>query len=112
MVILAIGVDSSFLASKRPVWQSAGCYVTAVESIREAIDRFQGGDFDLILLGSSISVESRERLTFLVRASGSQIPVVCFAESCNDRADLLHVIGELLAKTVRTNTAAQAGEAG
>jgi hypothetical protein len=52
-----------------------------VESIREAIVQFRDGAYDLILLGHSIPIESRERLAFLIRTSGSRIPVVCFADS-------------------------------
>jgi len=118
-VILAVGVDSSLLASQRPVWLSAGYYVTFAGSIREAILQFRDGDFDLIILDHSIPIESRERLTFLIRATGSQIPVVCVADSPgghysfadatigNEPDDFLQVIRELLAKQVKTHAALQ-----
>ena len=118
-VVLSVGVDYSVLARQRPVWQSAGCYVTSAGSIREAIVQLRDGDFDLILLGHSIPIESRERLTFLIRASRSQIPVVCVTDSpggldssadvtiCDEPGNLLQVIGELLAKRVNTHTAIQ-----
>lgn len=108
-IILAVGVESSLLANQRPFWESAGCYVTPVVSIREAIVQFRDGDFDLILLGYSIPIESQERLTFLIRASGSRIPVVCISDSPghhdgfadatirNEGDDLLQVIEELSA---------------
>lgn len=113
-VVLAVGVDSSLLASQRPVWQSAGYRITAPASIREAMVQFWGGDFDLILLSHSIPIESRERLTFLIRASGSRKPLVCvtdlpgdhdrFADATirNEPDHLLQVIGELLAKRMKT----------
>ena len=116
-VVLSVGVDSSVLACQRPVWQSAGCYVTSAGSIREAIVQLRDGDFDLILLGHSIPIESRERLTFLIRASRSQIPVVSFMDSpggldgfadvtiCAEPGNLLQVIGELLDKRVKTHAA-------
>ena len=118
-VILAVGVDSSLLASQRPVWQSAGYYVTFAGSIREAILQFRDGDFDLILLDHSVPIESRERLTFLIRATGSQIPVVCVADSPgghysfadatigNEPDDFLQVIRELSAEQVKTHAALQ-----
>jgi len=102
-------MDSSILANQKPFWESAGCYVTAVASIREAIVQFRDGDFDLILLGCSIPTESRERMTFLIRTSGSRIPVVCVADTSgghdsfadatirNEGDDLLQVVEELLA---------------
>ena len=72
-VVFAVGVDPSVLVSQRSVRQSAGCYVTSAGSIREAIVQLGDGDLDLILLGDSVPIESRERLTFLIRASRSQI---------------------------------------
>lgn len=110
-IILAVGMDSSFLASQRTLWQSAGCYVTSAGSIREAIVQFRDGDFDLILLGHSIPIESRERLTFLIRACGARIPVVYVTDSsgcqdsfadatvCNEGEDLLQVIKQLASRS-------------
>ena len=54
------------------VWRSAGYIVVSADSIGEAIDHFNAGDFELVVLGDSISIESRQRLTSLIRASGSQ----------------------------------------
>jgi DNA-binding NtrC family response regulator len=58
--------------------------VTSAVSIREAIERFKAGDFDLVLLGHSIPREDRERLTFLIRASGSHVPVASIGGSFGD----------------------------
>jgi DNA-binding NtrC family response regulator len=119
-VVLAIGVDSALLANQCSAWQSAGYFVTFAESIREAIVHFRDGDYDLVLLGPSIPADSRERLTFLVRAGGSRIPVVCIADSssaCDSFADatfrnepdeLLRGIGEVLAKRAKAPAASQA----
>jgi len=84
-VVLAVGLDSSLLASEGSVFRSPGYIVTFAGSIREAIGRLKDGDFDLVLLGQSISTDSRERLTFLIRATGSRIPVLDFMESPGDR---------------------------
>jgi CheY-like chemotaxis protein len=105
--ILAIGVDSALLETQRPLWESAGYSVTSAESIREVIVQFRDGDFDLILLGDSIPIEDRKRLTFLIRISGSRIPVVCMTRSSRshdgfadatirDRGDILQAIEKLL----------------
>jgi len=111
-VLLAVGLDSSLLESQRSVWQSAGYHITSADSIREGIAQFHKGDFDLVLLSHSIPAESRERLTFLIRASGSRIPVICVSDSsssCDSFADatvqggqdnLLRGIENLLAKRV------------
>jgi CheY-like chemotaxis protein len=37
------------------------------------------GDFDLVLLDNSLPTKDRDRLTCLIRASGSRIPVVSVA---------------------------------
>jgi hypothetical protein len=112
-VVLAVGLDSTLLASQSLAWQSAGCSPIFAESIREAIVHIRGGHLDLVLLGRSISADSRERLAFLIRASGSRIPVVCVADSPNDSdafADatirsepikLLEGIGEIIAKRAK-----------
>lgn len=119
-VVLAVGLDSTLLASQSSAWQSAGYIITTAGSIREAITHFRAGDFDLVLLGGSIPADSRERLAFLIRASGSQIPVVCVADSPDDSdsfADatirsepikLLEDIGEIIAKRAKTPAASHA----
>lgn len=109
--ILAVGLDSSLLANRHSMWQSAEYFITSVGSIREAILHFKNGDFDLILLGHSIPAESRERLTFVIRAYGSRIPVVCitdrsghqgsFADAAikNRPNDVIEGIGEFFGET-------------
>jgi DNA-binding response OmpR family regulator len=108
-VVLAIGMDSWVLEAQRKAWQSAGYFVTSAGSIRDAIDDFQSGDFDLVLMSHSIPTEKRERLTSMIRATGSRVPVVCVTNSPSDwesfagatvksePSDLLQRIGELLA---------------
>jgi len=110
-VILAVGLDPLLPTAQSPAWKSAGYIVISVGTIKEAIDHFRAGDFDLVLLGNSISLENKERLTFLIRSSGSRTPVVCIAnltEDCgcfadatlrNDSGELLSGIQELLAKS-------------
>jgi DNA-binding NtrC family response regulator len=119
-VVLAVGLGSSLLTVQSSVWNSVGYFVTFAGSIREAIDHFRNGDFDLVLLGRSIPADSRERLAFLIRASGSQIPVVCVADSSNDSdsfADatirsepikLFDEIEEIMAKRAKTPAATRA----
>jgi CheY-like chemotaxis protein len=80
-VVLAVGLDSRLLATHTSVWRSAGYFVESADSIGEAIDLFNGGDFDLVVLGDSISIDSGERLTRLIRATGSQTPVVVIGNS-------------------------------
>jgi len=108
-VILAVGLDSWKITAQSSVLRPAGYIVVSAHSIRDAIDHFKGGDFDLVLLDQSISVEDKERLIFMIRASGSQTPVVSaahfsgdshsFADATpkNDSVAMLTGMGELLA---------------
>jgi DNA-binding NtrC family response regulator len=112
-VVLAIGVDSSLLEIQSSAWKSSGYIVTFAWSIKDAITHFRYGDFDLVLLGHSLPAESRERLTFLIRASGSRVPVVYIAGTSNDcdssadatvkgePTNILQEIEELLASRFR-----------
>jgi len=80
-LVLTVGSDSSLLGSLSEVLKSAGYMVVSALSIREAVDRFQDGDFDLIILCHSIPTKDRERLIGLIRASGSLTPIVCIAKT-------------------------------
>jgi DNA-binding response OmpR family regulator len=119
-VVLAVGLDPWMLMAQDSAWRSEGYIVVSVHSIRDAIDHFKAGDFDLVLLGHSMTIENQERLTFLIRASGSNTPVVCISSSGgvsytfadatlrNDPTDLLVGIKELLARRTRLPAAEQA----
>ncbi|HEY1984064.1 MAG TPA: hypothetical protein VGG85_01565 [Terracidiphilus sp.] len=75
-VVLAVGLDSWLLTLQASVWRSAGYIVVSAFSIREAIDDFMAGDFDLVLMCESIPVEDQERLISQIRKSGSRTPVM------------------------------------
>jgi DNA-binding NtrC family response regulator len=89
-VVLAVGLDSWQLTAQSSALRSAGFVFVSAMSNREAIEHFKAGDFDLVLLGHSIPMEQKERLTFLIRENGSRTPVVCIAKlpsDCNPYAD-------------------------
>lgn len=118
-VVLAVGMDSWKLTAQSSVWRSQGLIVISAGSINEAISHFRAGDFDLVLLDQSISPASSDRLTFLIRASGSLTPVVCLAgiaSDChafedstlgngNDSNQLIADMKELLTKKARVREA-------
>jgi CheY-like chemotaxis protein len=79
-VVLVVGFDSWLLTLQASALKSAGYIVVSAVSIKEAIDHFRAGDFDLVLLGHSISLEHKQRLTFQIRKSGSTTPVACIAD--------------------------------
>jgi DNA-binding NtrC family response regulator len=83
-LVLAVGLDSSQFENRYSVLRASKCFVTSVGSIQEAISHFHHGDFDLVLIGNSLSAESRERLAFLIRSLSSRIPVVYVTESPGD----------------------------
>jgi CheY-like chemotaxis protein len=80
-MILSVGLNAAFLSSRASFLVSAGYLVISALSVKEAIRLFQVGGFDLIVLCHSIPHKDRERLTCLIRASGSFIPVVSVTES-------------------------------
>ncbi len=75
-VVLSVGLDPHLLDSRSLVLQSAGYLVVTADSIKQAVDRFEEGDFDLVLLCQSIAAKEKDRLTGWIRASGSGVPVV------------------------------------
>jgi DNA-binding response OmpR family regulator len=107
-VVLAVGLDPWLLTAHTRDCISAGYFVVSAYSIVEAIDLFNGGDFDLVVLGDSVSMENRQKLTSLIRASGSQTPVTRIGNSSaahdslsdaplkNDSSTLVTELRELL----------------
>lgn len=79
-VVLSVGLDSSLLWIRNAVLQSVGYNVVSASSIKETVERFLAGDFDLVILCHSIPSRDRDRLACLIRASGSLVPIVCIAE--------------------------------
>jgi CheY-like chemotaxis protein len=78
-VVLAVGFDQSLLRLRTLVLQCAGYHVESASSLKEAVDRFQSGDFDLVLLCHSVPRKDRYRLTSFLRSSGSRTPIVSIA---------------------------------
>jgi CheY-like chemotaxis protein len=78
-LILSVGIDPLTLYAREAVLRSAGYIVVSAMSIKEAFHLFLDGDFDLMVLCHTLPVRDRERLTCLIRASGSRIPVACIS---------------------------------
>jgi DNA-binding NtrC family response regulator len=107
-VVLAVGMDSWQLTAERSMWNTAGYFFVPATSIRDAMNHFKAGDFDLVLLGHLISAEDKERLTRSIRACSSSTQVVSiagpqsnydyFADATlrSDSGDLLMNMRELL----------------
>lgn len=78
--ILAVGLDSHLLDTRRMILQSAGYIVVTAGSIKEAFHLFLNGDFGLVVLCHSIPERDRDGLACMIRASGSLTPVVGIAK--------------------------------
>ena len=65
VAILTVGLTLS-LAAKR-AWERRGVFLTFAHSPGEAVPLLRHGDFDLCLLGNSISKESRAKLVGVVK---------------------------------------------
>ena len=112
-VVLAVGFDLSLMRTRTLVLQSAGYIVESASTLKEAVDRFQAGDFDLVLLCHSIPMKDRDRLTCLIRATGALTPVVSIARNHGECPEFVNatledgpnkflaVIGEELGKAAR-----------
>jgi DNA-binding response OmpR family regulator len=75
-LILLVGLDSSLLGARKVILQSAGYSTMSAFSIEEAAHRFLSGDFNLVLLDSTLPIKDKDRLACLIRASGSRTPIV------------------------------------
>ncbi len=109
-LILSVGLDPSILYSREAILRAEGYIVVSSTSIKEAFHLFQDGDFDLMIVDETVAAKDRERLTCLIRASGSRIPIASissisrggdvFPEATipSHSADLVAEIRHLLAK--------------
>jgi CheY-like chemotaxis protein len=84
--ILSFGLDPLILYAREAVLRSEGYIVVSATSVKEAIHLFQDGDFDLMILGNTLPAEDRERLTCLIRASGSRIPIASISSTPWERS--------------------------
>jgi CheY-like chemotaxis protein len=58
-IVLSVGFDPALLMTRVLVLQSAGYLVEQASSVTKAIDLFQAGDFDLVLLCHSVPRKDR-----------------------------------------------------
>jgi CheY-like chemotaxis protein len=93
-VVLAVGFDWSLMRTRSLALQAEGYIVESASSLEEAVDRFQAGDFDLVLLCHSIPMKDRDHLTCRIRATGSLTPVVSIARSLGECDAFVHAILE------------------
>ena len=79
LTVLAIGLDLP--KAMMTTWETRGVFLSSTHSPGEAIPLLRYGDFDLCLLGKSVSQESRAKLVSLLRHSlHSSMPVVSLVD--------------------------------
>ncbi len=113
-LVLSVGSDPFILDARDFILRSAGYIVVSAMSIEEAVHLFRDGDFDVIVLCHSLPMKDCERLTCLIRASGSQIPILsvssgaaagrnAFADATLDRApgSFLRSLEEMMSRHAR-----------
>jgi DNA-binding response OmpR family regulator len=75
-VVLSVGHDHTLLAIRNMVLSQSGYKVVPAVTAAEFVDRFFGGDFDLVILCHSIPEEERRRMADIVRQQSPSTPVV------------------------------------
>jgi CheY-like chemotaxis protein len=93
-VILNVGHDPILLETRSIVLRSAGYKVESAWSVKEAATKFLAGDFDGVILCHSIPAKDRDRLSCLIRASGSLTPVIAVSASSRQRDSFADAIIE------------------
>src|ERR1700687_6309896 len=103
-VVLTVGWDPWLLAAQNSAWRAAGYIAVSAATISEAFRHFKAGDFDLVLLGKSVSREERKRLTRQIRDTGAWAPVVDTANLPDDFASLERAVDQVAAKPVSVSS--------
>ena len=80
-LILTVGQNPNQLESLNLLLSAAGHIVESSYSIIPAVHQFLCGDFDVIVLCPSLSLEDQTRFTSAIRASGSYITILRMPQS-------------------------------
>nr|WP_263338216.1 response regulator [Acidicapsa dinghuensis] len=84
VVILVVGQDPVILQTRSSILRSAGYAAREASTIAEAIELFQNGDFDLILLCHSLPLNDRDRIVRFIRSAGSHVPICTVSSASGD----------------------------
>lgn len=74
-----VGRDRVLVETRSQVLRTAGYVVVPAFTLRQAMDEFLQGDFDLVLLCHSIPENARERLVSVLREHTSRTPIISVA---------------------------------
>jgi CheY-like chemotaxis protein len=87
IAILYAGRDPVLLLVRRLLLEYAGYIVTTAATYPAFIKEFYGGDFDGVVLCSSIKNSERRKMAALVRDRSPSVPVVVISESSFSQHD-------------------------
>ena len=80
-LILSVGTNPRVLNRQNRALEAEGYIVRAAYSVKEALEEFEQGDFDAVLLCPSLSGEEIQCLSRRIRGSGSLVPIMAAAEA-------------------------------
>jgi DNA-binding response OmpR family regulator len=80
-LILSIGTNPRVLNRRIQALEAEGYVVRAAYSVKDALQEFEQGDFDAVLLCSSLSAEEKQLLSRRIRGFGSLVPIMAAAEA-------------------------------
>ena len=89
-LILAVGREPALLEYRSQILRRAGYIVDSELSLKNAIQRYKDGDFDLVLLCHSIPVQERDHLISSIQAFGSLTPIVSVAPPDSRAPDVVN----------------------
>ena len=75
-LILVVGREPALLEYRSQILRRAGHIVDSELSLKNAIQRYKHGEFDLVLLCHTIPAQERDRLISSIQAVSSLTPVV------------------------------------
>ncbi len=85
-LVLSVGTDSQLLGTRNAVLRQAGYFVTPAHSALEALEKFFGGDFDLVVICHSVPVEEQQKLAELIHRFSPSVPVVVIVAESENRS--------------------------
>jgi len=69
--ILSLATDSSLLTLRAMILQAAGYEVHSASNLLQVIEAYKSGDFDLVLIGHTISEKEKRRIASKLRELGT-----------------------------------------
>ena len=85
-VVLSAGHDHTLLAIRNMVLGQSGYRVVSAATAAEFVERFFGGDFDLVILCHTIPEDERHRMADIVHKQSPSTPVIVLSDGLTDHS--------------------------